>query len=52
MKLMKMIFRLAFGISLVAAIITHNVVIAAGSLAIASFNLGIIIGERSKNEAI
>ena len=48
MKILKIILRLVFIISIVVAIITHNTVIAIGSLAIASLNLGILIGERSR----
>lgn len=50
MKILKIVIRLAFTLSIAAAIITHSTVIAIGSLVIASINLGILIGERSSNE--
>ncbi len=47
MRILKMMFRLAFVVSIAVAIITHNSVVAIVSLGLASFNLGILVGERS-----
>ena len=48
MKILKIVLRLAFVLSIAAAIIMHSTVITIGSLAIASLNLGILIGERGR----
>ncbi len=50
MKILKIVLRLTFVVSIAAAIITHSTVIAIGSLVIASINLGILIRERSKRK--
>ena len=48
MKILKMVLRLACVVLIAVAIITHNPIIAAGSVSMASLNLGILIGERSR----
>lgn len=48
MKIVKMVSRLAFVIGIAASIITGNAVGAIVSLGLASFNLGILCGERSR----
>ena len=48
MKIVKMVSRLGFVIGITASIITGNALGAIVSLGLASFNLGILCGERSR----